>query len=70
MKLYQSTFNCDTSQMGFEKKTAQLFSTNAFSTNTFSLNVLSSFTAIYSQSIMNTNNFFVYFYQRKQVSRE
>ena len=35
---------------------AQLFSTNAFS-----LNVLSTFTAIYSQSIVNTNNFFTYF---------
>ena len=37
---------------------AQLFRTNAFSANTFSLNVLPSFTAIYSQSIVNTNNFF------------
>ena len=36
---------------------AQLFSTNAFSSNTFSLNVLPSFTGIYSQSIVNTNNF-------------
>ena len=36
---------------------AQLFSTNAFSANTFSLNVLLSFTAIISQSIVNTNNF-------------
>ena len=53
----------------------QLFSTNAFSTNAFSanavsLNVLSTFTAIYSQSIVNTNNFFTYFYQRKQISPE
>jgi len=47
---------------------AQLFSTNAFSGNTFSLNVLSTFTAIYSQSIANTNNFISYFYQRKQIS--
>ena len=41
---------------------AQLFSANAFS-----LNVLSTFTAIYSQSNVNTNNFFTYFYQRKQI---
>ena len=47
----------------------QLFSTNAFSANTFSLNVLPSFTDIYSQSIVSTNNFFTYFYQRKQISR-
>ena len=38
----------------------QLLSTNAFSANTFNLNVLPSFTAIYSQSIVNTNNFFTY----------
>ena len=44
---------------------AQLFSTNAFSHD-----VLSTFTAIYSQSIVNTNNFFTYFYQRKQKSRK
>ena len=49
---------------------AQLFSTNAFSANTFSLNVLPCFTAIYSQSIVSTNNFFTYFYQRKQISRK
>ena len=49
---------------------AQLFSTNAFSANTFSLDVLSTFTSIYSQSIVNTNNFFTYFYQRKQISRK
>ena len=48
---------------------AQLFDTNAFSANTFSLNVLRSFTATYSQSIVNTNNFYIYFYQRKQISR-
>ena len=34
------------------------------------LNVLSTFTANYSQSIVSTNNFFTYFYQRKQISRE
>ena len=44
---------------------AQLFSTNAVS-----LDVLSTFTVIYSQSIVNTNNFFTYFYQRKQISRK
>ena len=44
---------------------AQLFSTNAFS-----LNILTTFTAVYSQSIVNTNNFFKDFYQRKQLSRE
>ena len=48
---------------------AQLFSNNAFSANTFSLNVSPSFTA-YSQSIVNTNNFFTYFHQRKQISRK
>ena len=37
-----------------------------FSANTFSLNVLPSFTAIYSQSIINTNNFFTYFYQENK----
>ena len=50
--------------------TAQLFSTNAISANTLSLNVLSTFTAIYSQSIVNTNNLFTYFYQSKQISLE
>ena len=40
---------------------AQLISTNAFSVNTFSLNVLSTFTAIYSQSIVNTNTFLKHF---------
>ena len=49
---------------------SQLFSTNAFSANTFSLNVLPSFTAIYSQSIVNTSNFITYFFQRKQISRK
>ena len=49
---------------------AQLLCTKAFSANTFSLNVLPSFTAIYSQSIVNTNNFFTYFYQRKPISGE
>ena len=49
---------------------AQLFSTNAFSVNKFSLNVLSTSTAIYSQSIVNTNIFFTYFCQRKQTSRK
>ena len=44
---------------------AQLFSANAFS-----LNVLSTLTATYSQSIANTNNFFTYIYQRKQISRK
>ena len=48
----------------------QLFNTNAFSANKFSLNVLTSFTAIYSQSIVNTNNFVSYFYQRRQISRK
>ena len=43
-----------------QNQKAQLFSTNAFG-----LNVLSTFTAIYSQSIVNTNNIFTYFYQRK-----
>ena len=43
---------------------AQLLSTYAFSADTFSLNVLSTLIAIYSQSIVNTNNFFSYFYQR------
>ena len=43
---------------------AQLFSINAFSANTFSFNVLSTFTAIYSQSIVNMNNFFTYFHQQ------
>ena len=33
---------------------AQLFSTSAFSAYAFSLNVLTTFTAIYSQSIVNT----------------
>ena len=42
---------------------AQLFSTNAFS-----VNVLTTFTANYSQFIVNTNNFLKYFYQRKQIS--
>ena len=46
----------------------QLFSTNAFSANTFSLNILTYVTAIYSQSIVNTNNFLTYFYQRKPIS--
>ena len=40
---------------------AQLFSTNAFSANVVSLNAVSTYTAIYSQSIVNTNNFFTYF---------
>ena len=48
----------------------QLFSTNTFSANTFSLNVLPSFTAIYSQSNVDKNNFFTYFYRRKQLSRK
>ena len=49
---------------------AQLFSTNALSANAFSLNVLITFTAIYSQSIVNTNNFFTYLNQRKPISGE
>ena len=49
---------------------AQLFRPNAFSANTFSLSVLLSLTAIYSQSIVNTNNFFTYFYKRNQISRK
>ena len=44
--------------------------TSAFSANTFSLNVFSTFTAIYSQSIVNTNNFFTYFYQKKQIPQK
>ena len=47
----------------------QLCSSNAFSTNKFCLNVLSTYTAIYSQFIVNTNNFFTCFYQRKQMPR-
>ena len=46
----------------------QLFRTNAFSANTVSLNILPFFTAIHSQSIVNTNNFFTCFYQRKHLS--
>ena len=46
---------------------AQLFSTNSFSANAFSLNVLSTFTAIYSQSIVNTNNFFTFFLSKKAI---
>ena len=46
---------------------AQLFSTNAFSANKFCHNVLSTFTSIYSQFIVTTNNFFSYFYQRKEI---
>ena len=42
----------------------------AFSANTFSPNVLQCFTAIHSLFIVNTNNFFTYFYQRKQISRK
>ena len=49
---------------------AQLFSTNAFSAKKICINALSIFTAIYSQSIVNTNNFFTYFYQRKPKSRK
>ena len=49
---------------------AQLFSTNVFSANTFCLNILSTFTAIYLQSIVNTNNFSTGIYQRKQISRK
>ena len=56
-------------ESGLNRPTAQLFSTNAFSAKAVGLNVLSTFTAIYSQSIVNTNNFFAYFYQRKQISR-
>ena len=47
---------------------AQLFSTNAFSANAFSINVLSTYTVIYSLSIVNKNNFFTYFYQRKHIT--
>ena len=47
---------------------AQLYSTKTFSANAFSLNVLSTSTAIYSQSFVNTNKF-TYFFQRKQISR-
>ena len=43
-------------------KMVQLFRTNAFKANTFILNVLPPFTAIYSQSIVNTSNFFTNFY--------
>ena len=49
---------------------AQLFSTNAFSANTFSLNVLSTFTPIHSQSIVNTDSFFTYFLSKKQIFRK
>ena len=38
------------------------FSANAIDTNKFCLNVSSTSTAIYSQSIVNTNNFFTDFY--------
>ena len=44
---------------------AQLFSTNAFS-----VNVLTTFTAIYSQSIVNTNNFFTDSYQIEQIPQK
>ena len=47
---------------------AQLFSTNVFGANTFSLNVLSTFIAIYSQSTVNTNNFFTTSIKQKQIS--
>ena len=39
---------------------AQLFGTNAFSRN-----VMSTFAVIYSQSIVNTSNFFTYFLSKK-----
>ena len=44
---------------------AQLINTNAFSANKFCLNVLSTSTAIYSQSIVNINRYSTDFYQRK-----
>jgi len=49
---------------------SQLLRTNAFSANKFCLNVLSTSTAIYSQSIVKTNNFYTDFFERKQISRK
>ena len=46
---------------------AQLFSTNAFSANTFSLNDLPSFTAIYSQSIVNTTSLYTFIKENKYL---
>ena len=51
-------------------KEAQVFSINALSPNAFSLKVLTTFTAIYSQSIVNMSKFFTDSYQRKQISRK
>ena len=48
----------------------QLLNSSTYSANNFSLNILSTFTAIYSQSIVNTNNIFTDFYQREQISRK
>ena len=67
-RLRQRTlFNIQKNWKQYRQKTwAQL----GFSANTFSLNVLLSLTDTYSQSIVNTNNFFSYFYQRKQIYRK
>ena len=48
---------------------AQLFSTNTFSPNKFCHSVLSTFTAIYFQSIENRDKSFINFYQEVQTSR-
>ena len=52
----------------FLRSMAQLFSTNTFSPNTFCHNILSTSTAIYSQSAENRDKFFINFYQRVQIS--
>ena len=46
----------------------QLFITNTFSPNIFCHNMLSTSTAIYSQSAENKDKFFIDFYQRVQIS--
>ena len=43
----------------------QLLSTNAFSANACSLNVSSTFTAIHSPFLVNTDNFFTYFFSKR-----
>ena len=58
----ENLFYTQIKQIQIEIIEAQLFSTNALSANTFSLNVSPSFIAIYSQSIVNTKNFFIHFY--------
>ena len=41
--------------------------TNTFNTNTFCHNILSTFTAVYSQSAENRDKFLLNFYQRVQI---